>query len=1299
MSSLSSRNRILLAAELVFLLSLIVPSHAVTFKNPPIIPTSSDVLGLNTADLNGDGDPDLIYLDGQGYSNNAMHVLINNGNGTFTHKQDIALPTGLCCVITVADVTNDGKNDVIVQGSNYSFIAEVDVLVGNGDGTFKAPVASSFQGSNLGGYPSFTGLVGVGDINGDNKADLVLNDGANGALYLLLGDNSGKFTFSNAIQTYLRNSVYLVDLNGDHHLDIVATDLVGALFRVFLGNGDGTFRTGVDYLGQGGTGAFILADLDGDGHPDMLTQYYPGTLAIFKGNPDGTFGAITTLSGSAPYGGLGLADYNSDGILDLSFSTPTGIGVELGQSGLTFSAVRLSVSGRPVTPFAIPANPVVADFDRDGHADVAAPVEVGIAILLGKGDGTFASADFYDMGQTVGAAAVADFNGDTFPDIAVTLPAAQPRLLLGNRQGTFTLGQDPNSSYGSKTPDTNVEAVDFNGDGKVDLDMGTLERSGTSSGTQSIAFGSGDGKFSPPAVLNNASPLVADFNHDGHGDMISVSGATVNVLLGQSNKSFLPATTALRLATYVFGVGDLNKDGTLDLVLNFSDHLEIWLGKGDGTFSYSQLIDNYGLSFYPIVAITDIDGDGSADIVLGPIDDPLASQNFLTVMYGNSDGTFDAPAFYPLRHRYSQIMVADLDRDNKPDLVLSDGSGISIVMNLGGRAFDAEVYYVAGQSLSWLNVVDVNGDGFPDIVAANPGGTTVTVLLNQPNGTSPYGELVSGNLTMSPEPSNYGHAFNISLALAGKAPGDPIPTGSVSFSVDGQFLATAAVSNSKASYTAPAGLIPYPHTLVAAYEGDAHYGPRPFAALHNIKPPVYSTTTALTVSPGTVWTSQTVRMVATVASIPPVPSGVVTFMDGTRNLGAVSVDANGKAFFDTALLAKGSHSLTGKFQGFSETGFTGYNIPYVAAIFTASVSAPITVTVNAHATSTTLSSSTLSPTAGTVTTFTAKVTSSSGTPFGGATFYDGSSVLGTLGMQSDGSAIFSTASLGVGSHSITVAFNANGPFAGSVSSPVTVVVQSAAATAISTAVVMAAETDVAAKSTLLARVSAPAGSPAGTMTFLDDGAILGRTVIDESGLATLAVPAFNSGAHSLTASYDGDGAFAPAASPVLEELWPDTGPGFAMHLGASELHIDRGTSGPVEIRIEQISLSRQPVSLSCTGLPAPYACIFTPPRLAGGGVSILTVQSSTLARGFPVLTAFACVAVGFVAAGLLGDGRKRSAFLVLLLYLGFVGVNGCSSPSSTGKERVVVLTVQATSGSGEQSIIHSSQIVVTVRSD
>jgi len=155
-----------------------------------------------------------------------------------------------------------------------------------------------------------------------------------------------------------------------------------------------------------------------------------------------------------------------------------------------------------------------------------------------------------------------------------------------------------------------------------------------------------------------------------------------------------------------------------------------------------------------------------------------------------------------------------------------------------------------------------------------------------------------------------------------------------------------------------------------------------------------------------------------------------------------------------------------------------------------------------------------------------------------------------------------------------------------------------------------------------------------------------------------------------------------------------------MHLGASELQIDRGTSSAVEIHIEPISVSRQPVSLSCTGLPAPYACNFKPSTLFGGEVSILTVQSSPLARRFPVQSAFACAAIAFVAVGLLGDGRKRSAVLVLLLCVGLVGLNGCGNPSSTGsKERVVVLTVHASSGSGQQSILHSSQIVVTVRSD
>jgi len=196
---------------------------------------------------------------------------LGNGDGTFTHGQDISLPAGICCAVTLADVTGDGKLDVILQGS-VNTQAAVAVLVGNGDGTFQSPISTTFQPTCCSDDPTFRSPAGVGDINGDGKADLVLCDILNGALYVLLGNNTGNFTFSSTIRTFTEGVVYLLDLNGDHHLDIVATDNLGARFLVYLGSGDGTFQNYVAYEGQPGTGTLILADLDGDGHPDMIAN-------------------------------------------------------------------------------------------------------------------------------------------------------------------------------------------------------------------------------------------------------------------------------------------------------------------------------------------------------------------------------------------------------------------------------------------------------------------------------------------------------------------------------------------------------------------------------------------------------------------------------------------------------------------------------------------------------------------------------------------------------------------------------------------------------------------------------------------------------------------------------------------------------------------------------------------------------------------------------------------------------------------------------------------------------------------
>ena len=1295
-----------------------VPLQAITFKNPPVIPTGTDVTEFASADVNNDGKLDIVYIDGRA-AQFALHVLLGKGDGTFAHGQDISLPAGVCCALTIADVTGDGKPDLIIAG-NTSTAAILAVLPGNGDGTFQPPVLTSFI------PPSFTGFLhfvdrAVGDINGDGKMDVVLFTG--GSIFLLVGNNSGSFTFSGSFQSSQNgsniDSMYLLDLNGDGHLDILTTDALGADFEVFLGKGDGTFSNYTRYSAGTPAGPFLLADVDGDGRPDVLTVYFeanqPYQLGYFKGNPDGTFSSLINV-GASPSQGTPLVsagDLNSDGIPDLTFLTPSGLAVSLGQSGPSFGSTHTTISGGSMSPYStLPTKPVVGDFNGDGLTDIAMAVEGGIVLLFGNGNGTFVSDDFYDMGQPVGSAAVAKFSASGNMDIAVTLPAPFPRLLLGDGKGSFTLGPDHNSSYGSQSPVVTVVAADFNGDGKPDLNLGDMLPNTSSSATQSVAFNLGNGIFSAPVAVANSSPIVADFNRDGRIDIINVSGMQIVVSLGQSNNTFVPVTTPLRLPfdTGLFNVGDVNNDGKPDLVINYRDHLEIWLGNGDGTFTYLSSLSVQNIVSAAVAAVSDVDGDGNVDIILSPESNPAGSISPLAIFYGNGNGTFLSPVFIPIAHRYFQVLVADVNRDNLPDLVMTDGAAIAVVMNLGGRKFDAEVDYVAGRSISGFNVVDVNSDGYPDIVVANGdgyygvqgpnfSGTTVTVLLNEPNGTSPNGAPVTGTLSVAPEPSIAAQSFTITLAVSSQTSGGPTPTGTVGFSLDGAFLADVPMANGSASYTFTGLLIPIQHTITATYNGDSNYAPKSFSVEHTVQAPTYSTQTILSATPATLMTSQTVRLSATVTGAVPVPAGIVTFFDGSNSLGAATINSAGVAYLDTALLVAGVHTLSAEFQGYTQYGFNT-TTPFVAAIFSPSTSSSVTVTVTSIPTVTSLVASSSSPTAGTVVTFTAQVNSNAGTPFGGTTFYDGKVLLGTLSLDAAGSDSFSTASLAAGPHSITATFHANGPFAGSTSAPISISMLAAPATAIATLVSLAPEANPPDnRSTLVANVSAPKGAPTGIVTFLDSGTILGTAVTNQSGLATLRVGTLGSGFHSFTASFAGASEFAPGVSPALYDQWSETGPGFTVTLGARTLSVKSPGSQSLQISIEPLSAFRQQLQLSCAGgLPEGYDCTFSPGTLNGGGVSILTIQPiATSAQGSSRMALLYGLTFGVLSFALLGSLTRRSRGLLLLVIatcFPLCFLNGCSTAYSESETQRSVLTIRAESGTGSQMIVHSTQVTL-----
>ena len=1283
-----SRSVGILAGLIIMLLTPAL--RAGTFTNPELVNTSYDPAGIASGDFNGDGLLDLVYVSGN--TSLTLHVLIGKGNGNFSHGQDIKLPDGIggLSVINLADVTHDSVTDIVLGGIGTT-AGEILVLTGNGDGTFDPPIVSDV--GNPSGYPpNLNTLMGIGDLNGDGASDIVV---PGGNLYVLQGDNTGHFSVKSTLTFYFGSSLtYLYDLNGDGHLDAVVDNLIGAQTLVFLGNGNGTFKPAVSY---NTSYALLLADMDGDGHPDLVGEAYPGQVQILKGNPDGTFGSpllVTTVPATAQL--VASGDLNGDGIEDLTFLTSAGVGVVLGTGNLTYGPIVSTVAGTVATLFTNTGEIANGDFNRDGHPDLAMGVNGGVLILSGNGDGTFISGDSYDVGHAVGTAAVTDLNGDQHPDIAVTVSAAYPRILFGDGSGKFALATDQNQSYGSQDPSGSMVAGDFNGDSKRDLDI--LERTDTFPfGQPFVLFGGGNGTFGTPQAIDTGPSLVADLNGDSRSDMVSRSGNSnaIVALLGQANGTFRQVTTTMTYPTGdVLAVGDLNHDGKADVLVLEYPSMRAWLGKGDGTFTQSNIVSDPPQPLNPqLVRIADLDGDGNGDIIVVPYPNQVGLPFPLLIYYGNGDGSFQDGILLPVSHSYTQLVIADVDRDNKPELLLSDGGGIAVIPNLGSRVFGNERHFVAGQHVAGVTLADVNGDGFPDIVAANAGGTTAVVLLNEPNGNPGDGAPSNGAFGISPEPSQFGQPVTLTIVMS--VPAGTLPTGSVSFSVDGSFLATKALANGKASYTLNSVLDTGTHQFVATYNGDNTYATETFSALHVVLPPVYATTTVLTATPTVVYTSQTVHLTASVSSSLPVPGGIVTFMDGTQTLGSRTIYGDPVLVFDTNLLSAGTHSLTAVYHGYQE--------PFdERAIFQPSTSAPVSVAVNSTPTTTNLQASTTTPTAGTVLTLTANVASGSSIPFGSATFYDGSVPLGTSSLKADGSCTYSTASLAVGPHSITASFNANATYADSTSSAVVVTVSTAAANLIPTAVTVSVS-DAGDESVLVANVWPQSGDFSGEVVFLDGGAVLGKARVDTSGTASLTAPALRNGVHNFIASFTGEAQLAPAASPALAEQLPDNEHRFSLTVSAKSADLTSSGSPDVLFTVVPTAGFQQPIQLSCAdGVPVGYKCSFSPDRLFSGNSSLRIVPPSEtkVARTRAILTygPVGIFCLSFLLAGIQNRHKLGPFTALCLTVLSFGLIVGCGNPSnSSAQPQMIVLSTRATAGTGDGQVIHSAQILLYIR--
>ena len=491
--------------------------------------------------------------------------------------------------------------------------------------------------------------------------------------------------------------------------------------------------------------AVVVADLNNDRHVDIVVAHSGNnTIGIFLSTTNGTFSdqqTYSTGSGSRPWS-IAVGHLNADAYLDIvvaNYAT-NNLGIFLGNGDGTFIDQREVSTGSSHPLFV-----TIADLNNDHQMDLLV-VNYGtnsVGIFLGFDNGSFQKQMIYSTGydSLPHSLAVADFNNDNHPDIAVANSGTHNiGIFLGYGNGTFASQQIYPTSHNSNP--SSIIVADLNNDQQVDIAV-----SNNGSGNVGIFFSHGDGSFQPQIIYpieSTSHPeymVVGDVDNDNELDLAITDSINdrVYIIRGYGNGTFNSLTTYDAISgssPMSVAMSDFNNNNQSDIVVanygisNVRVLLDYYVQPSARQVKYDVAL--YGSS---AVAVGDFNNDHIPDIVSG-------SGDIIFIVYGFNDGTFDRRSISRIRIpdlTVQYICVGDINNDSWVDIIIADpyGKSIGILLGRGNRRFHSMIAYSTGDNSfpMWVTLGDMNNDGRLDIVCANRYSDNIGILFGQDNGT------------------------------------------------------------------------------------------------------------------------------------------------------------------------------------------------------------------------------------------------------------------------------------------------------------------------------------------------------------------------------------------------------------------------------------------------------------------------------------------------------------------------------------------------------------------------------------